>query len=328
MSYPLTTLEQNRFGLTFRPITLDDVDEWYALVLRIAEAEKPIWHDQREDLRNVFESSKNDPRFNSVIGFDQTGTARAYGRVTKNREGEKAYLFGGVDPSWQRRGVGSTVLQWQQAQAVRRFEEDQQAPAVLRKFVDQDNAAELALSDSAGFSVVRYFAEMRRPLSEEIPAIRLAAGLQIETFSPELSERVRLAHNEAFADHWGSEPRDQEAWGFLLGHPHFRADWSTVVIDSASGEVAGYQIANYDPEVLETHRRAEGYTELLGVRRAYRGRGIAAALLADAMQRFVASGMKWAALDVDTENPSGAYGLYEKLGYRPYNRSMAYDKVL
>lgn len=328
MSDPLRLLAQNPFELTFRPITVDDLDEWYALVLRIAEAERPVWHDQREDLQNALSSSKNDPRFDTVIGFDQQGTARGYARVSKNPEGEKAYVFGGVDPQWQRRGIGGALLSWQQAQIIRRFEADGQSPAVARKFADQDNPAELALSEAAGFSVVRYFAEMRRPLAQPIPEIPLGEGFQLKAFTPELSEQVRLAHNEAFADHWGSEPRDQESWEFLIGHPHMRADWSAVVIDATSGEVAGYQIANYDPEVLETHGRNEGYTELLGVRRAYRGQGIAAALLADAMGRFSSDGMDWAALDVDTENPSGAYGLYERLGYQPYNRSMAYDKQL
>ncbi|AJT42840.1 GNAT family acetyltransferase [Psychromicrobium lacuslunae] len=321
-------LAQNPFELTFRPITVEDLDEWYALVLRIFEAEKPVWHEQREDLQNALNSTKNDPRFDTVIGFDQQGVARAFARVSKNPEGEKAYLFGGVDPLWQRRGIGSALLGWQQAQAARRFESDGQSPVVVRKFADQSNLAELALCDSAGYSVVRYFAEMRRPLADPIPEIPLDEGLELKTFSSELSEQVRLAHNEAFADHWGSEPRDQESWGFLIDHPHMRADWSTVVIDTANGEIAGYQIANYDPEVLQTHGRNEGYTELLGVRRAYRGRRIAAVLLAEAMQRFSASGMDWAALDVDTENPTGAYGLYERLGYQPHNRSMAYDKEL
>lgn len=61
-----------------------------------------------------------------------------------------------------------------------------------------------------------------------------------------------------------------------------------------------------------------GYTELLGVRRAWRGRGVAVALLTAAMRAYAADGMHYAELGVDTENPSGAHGLYASLGYEVF----------
>ncbi len=67
------------------------------------------------------------------------------------------------------------------------------------------------------------------------------------------------------------------------------------------------------------------YTELLGVRRAYRGRRVAVAALAAAMRAFAADGMQYAALDVDTENPSGAHGLYASLGYEKVTGSRMYS---
>ena len=59
-----------------------------------------------------------------------------------------------------------------------------------------------------------------------------------------------------------------------------------------------------------------GYTDALCVRRSYRGRRIAPALLAAGMRAYAADGMQYAVLDVDTENPTGAYGLYSSLGYQ------------
>jgi ribosomal protein S18 acetylase RimI-like enzyme len=70
--------------------------------------------------------------------------------------------------------------------------------------------------------------------------------------------------------------------------------------------------------------RTSGYTDLLGVRRAWRGRGLAVALLAAATAAFRADGMQDAALDVDTANPSGAHGLYAALGYRATHGSATY----
>ncbi|HEY8295253.1 MAG TPA: GNAT family N-acetyltransferase [Micrococcaceae bacterium] len=312
-------------GLRFRPITEIDINQWIALIDRIAAAEQPPWHEQRADLEEVFASTKNDPSENTVIGFDGAGTARAWGRITKNPEGPKAAGSGGVDPQWQRRGVGTAVLRWQQAQTVRRFAQDGMPEPRLRVYSEEDNAAQRALYGGAGFTVVRYFTEMLRALEHELPTVELEEGIEIAPYSTELSEATRLAHNEAFGDHWGSEPRDAEAWGFMVNHPHSKPEWSALAVEAASGAVVGYQLASYDPEVRTTRGRDEGYTALLGVRRNWRGRRIAAALLVDAMRRFRAAGMDYAALDVDTENPTGALGIYERMGYRATHRSLAWD---
>ena len=76
------------------------------------------------------ESRKNPPEHNTVLGFDPDGVPRAYARITKNKDGEKAYGFGCVDPQWQRRGVGSALLGWLEARTRQRFAED--AGAVVR----------------------------------------------------------------------------------------------------------------------------------------------------------------------------------------------------
>ncbi|WP_427017223.1 GNAT family N-acetyltransferase [Pseudarthrobacter sp. P1] len=315
-------------GLEFRAITAADIEPWLALIQRIAAVEKPPWHEQRSDLEDVFASAKNDPVLNTLMGFDAGGTPRAWGRVTKNLDGAKALVAGGVDPDFRRRGLGTAVLRWSVAQAGRRFADDGGGAPLVRAFAEESNTGTSALLAAGGFAVVRWFTEMNRPLSGGLPAVELAEGLRIVPFGPGLSEQVRLAHNEAFADHWGSEPRDEEAWGFVVNHEQSRPDWSTAVLDEATGEMVAYQLASYDPAVLANEGRDEGYTELLGVRRQWRGRGLARALLADAMARFKASGMDHASLGVDTENPSGALGIYQRMGYTATHRSMAWDKAL
>lgn len=322
-------------GLQWRPVSIGDLDSWAALIARTAAVEQPVWFERRADLELIVESKNNPVRQNAVLGFDTAGVPRAYARLTKNHDGAKAHGFCAVDPTWQGRGVGSALLQWLEARTRQRFAEDGSAggsgkPAQprLRIFMEQKQQHQAALLQESGYQVVRYYNEMHRPLSAPLPEAPLAQGLELVPMEPGLSEAVRLAHNRVFADHWGSEPRDEEAWGFVVNDPLARPDLSAVALESSTREVVGYQLASHDPDTAVTRGFTEGYTDLLGVRREFRGRGIAQALLADAMRRFAAAGMDKASLDVDSDNPTGAMALYRKMGYVPVNTSLAWDKVL
>ena len=314
-------------GLAFRPLEATDLDRWLELVVRIAGAEHTHWHETRSELAVCFADTVNPAAANTLAGVDGSGAVRAFGRVSKNRSSDKAYIFGGVDPQWRHRGLGAAMLAWQEGQVQARFAAEGQLSPQARSYAEEGNAAPTALLEQAGYSVSRYFAEMRRPLAGA-PVVAVPEGIRIVTFAQEFAEDVRLAHNEAFADHWGSEPRSVQQWEFLLRNEQFRPEWSAVALDAATGELAGYQLSKYDPERFTKEGREEGYTELLGVRRRWRGRGIARTLLADAMARYKAAGMDHACLDVDTENPTGAQGLYERMGYRPLRRTIAWDKKL
>ncbi len=319
--------------LQWRPAAASDVPAWAALIARTAAVETPVWYEREADLQQHVASRKNPVASHTVLGMDTAGILRAYARISKNPGGDKAHGFGCVDPAWQRRGVGTALLGWLEQRTRERFAEDAagssaQLPPRLRIGTEQQHGHQARLLESAGYTVVRYFNEMHRPLDQPLPATVLDRGLELAAMAPELHEQVRLAHNASFLDHWGSEPRDEESWSFTVNNPQARPDLSAVVLDSATGEVAGYQLASHDPDIAVQRGYLEGYTELLGVRREYRGRGIAQALLADAMRRFTGAGMDVASLDVDSENPTGALALYTKMGYRAVSRSMAWDKVL
>jgi ribosomal protein S18 acetylase RimI-like enzyme len=326
--------------LSWRPATLQDLDSWAGLIERTAAVEQPVWFEKQEDLVQILESKKNRPAVNTIMGVDGEGVPRAYARIMKNPEGDKAYGFGCVDPEWQRKGIGTALLAWLEARTVDRFAEDRAAngtgpgqtqaapPPRLRVHMEEQHRHQAELFARSGFVVVRYYNEMHRPLSTPLPDFYLDGGLELVGMAPHLNEPVRDAHNDAFRDHWGSEPRDEESWADTVNDPLARPDLSAVVLDRATGQVAGYQLATHDPHIAVIRGFTEGYTDLLGVRREYRGRGIASALLADAMRRFAAAGLDKASLDVDSENPTGALALYTKMGYAVVNRSMAWDKEL
>jgi ribosomal protein S18 acetylase RimI-like enzyme len=85
-------------------------------------------------------------------------------------------------------------------------------------------------------------------------------------------------------------------------------------------QVAGMVLAFVNATENAEYNRRRGYTEDICVRRPWRRRGLARALIARSLRGLRARGMTEAALGVDTENISGALRLYESLGYRPVQR--------
>ena len=78
----------------------------------------------------------------------------------------------------------------------------------------------------------------------------------------------------------------------------------------------------------EEFNRKRGHVELLSVRRPWRGKGIAKALIACSLKLLKDRGMTEAALGVDAENPSGAMQLYQKMDFRIVKRGGIYRKPL
>jgi ribosomal protein S18 acetylase RimI-like enzyme len=69
-----------------------------------------------------------------------------------------------------------------------------------------------------------------------------------------------------------------------------------------------------------------GYVSDVGVRPAWRGQGIAFALLTTCLARFATDGLSTATLNVDAENLTGALRLYRKAGMHPTPLSTEWSK--
>ena len=72
----------------------------------------------------------------------------------------------------------------------------------------------------------------------------------------------------------------------------------------------------------------EGWIEQIGTKRAHRGNGLAAALIRAAMRAFASDGIEYATLEVDTENPTGAHGIYTRLGFERVRGYVDYTRVV
>ncbi|MFI2751911.1 GNAT family N-acetyltransferase [Cellulomonas sp. P22] len=313
-------------GLTWRPMTVADVPALAQLRAAVEEADAAPFRTSPAEVAEGFDGAWKDHRRDTLAGLDGDGVLRASAQVSTN-PGDvgtlRVFLDGAVHPAVRGRGVGRALVAWMDGRARQLLAgSGKELPARILTYLEDTDEGAKALYSRAGFAPARHYVSMRRPLSGPLPEARPVEGVRVVPWTDELDDRVRRAHNDAFADHWGSEPYTAEAWALHVAT--FAPTWSRVALDEASGEVAGYLVSSRYEHDWPVTGYTYGYASLLGVRRAWRGRGVAVALLASAMAAYRADGMQHARLDVDTANPSGAHGLYGALGFEVQHGSVMY----
>ena len=314
-------------GLSWRPLTVADVADLAALCWAAETADAAPFRTSLEETAERFDGAWKRPALDTLAGFDSSGRMVAFGQVTTNPGDAgtvRAFLEGAVHPDVRGRGVGRALVTWMDGRGRQLLAESgKDLPGRLLTYLEAAHEGARELFAACGFAPTRYYTEMRRPLATALPPVRPVDGFSLAPWTPEIDDAVRRAHNEAFADHWGSEPMTAEAW--RLRAASFVPGWSRVAVEDASGEVAGYLMSARYEQDWPVVGHSFGYTSLLGVRRRWRGRGLAVALLGWAMAAYRADGMEFARLGVDTANPSGAHGLYAALGYEVDDGSVMYS---
>lgn len=326
-------------GLIWRALTLDDVPALGVLLETIRlhdEGDHPLTDD---DLRAEMSLSWVDLARDTVVATNGTGEFRAWGTAMHRPGAEERVnigLPGGVHPELRGRGVGRRLLEWQRRRAEQMVGEirsgggpEASLPARCSAGAREDQTDARELFEYAGMQPDRWFIDMRRPL-DTLPEepLHVGPGLRIDPWSEKWSQATREAHNEAFRDHWGSEPIDDEAWSHtVVQSARFRPRLSFLAIDEKTDDVAGYALNAEFPQLWEEQGFSEGYTSILGVRRAWRGHGIARALLDASGRAFRDAGHAYAGLDVDAESLTGAVRLYTGVGYEVQRRNVMYGLV-
>lgn len=350
---PRTLAVPTAGGLTWRPWSRADVPALAELLRAVEQADGRDWFTSADEVADLFDAPVFDPTTDTLVGLDADGDMRAHAWVERYPTAGvtllRASVTGGVHPTRRGEGIGTELLAWgtgRARQALATSAGDQALallPGRITVHVEDTSPAERRdLLRAAGYEPVRYYANLVRDLTVPVPAVGLEPPLRLVPWSDTLEDATRLARNDAFRDHWGSQPRTPESWRSYRSA--FAPEWSFVVIDE-SVEYGGSEreqpgdvtVPPGTPYVVGLHRAERyehdwasqgytaGYTGLLGVRRAYRGRRIAAALLTHAMHVYAADGMRYAELDVDTDNPTGAPALYARLGYTKSDGSTLYS---
>ena len=184
-----------------------------------------------------------------------------------------------------------------------------------------------ALLRAHGYEPIRYFFSMLRPSVDDLPDAPLPDGLEIREVRAEDLEAIWAADQEAFRDHWGFFPGDDKEYERFRTDP-VQSDTSLWRVAWDGDQVAGQVRSFINAEENDRHGRRRGYTEHISVRRPWRRRGLARALIGASFPLLRARGMTEAALGVDTENTSGALRVYEGCGFQPISRTATYRKPM
>jgi ribosomal protein S18 acetylase RimI-like enzyme len=169
-------------------------------------------------------------------------------------------------------------------------------------------------------------AEMVRPSVDDLPDHPLPDGLEIRPVREEDIRTIWEADMEAFKDHWGYvEPTETEYERFRA-YPYLDPTLWKIAWDDEG--VAGQVKSFIDTAQNEAHGRKRGWTEQISTARRWRRRGVGKALIVESIRELAARGMTEVALGVHTENPTGAYQLYQSLGYEVSRTWTTYRKPL
>lgn len=310
---------QEMAPLTWRPPTRDDDPAWLDLLAAIEAVDQRGETFLAEDLADEWASVWSDATDDAVFAWDDDLLV-AFGwmktqRTTRDRH--KLDLWGGVRPSHRGRGIGAQLLRWQLDRAAAVVPSLDPAFPTDARVEASDQQVELrALAEAHGFVPVRTFLELARPIAGSPAPAGPPAGLELHAWDAAFDEATREAHAEAFADHWGSEPRSVEEWRqWYTGHRCFRPDLSVVLLDPA-GEVAAYVLCAAYPQDWHSVPR-EVWIQSVGTRRAWRGKGAARAALTAVLAAAgdAPDDFERAILGVDAENPTGAVRVYRGLGF-------------
>jgi ribosomal protein S18 acetylase RimI-like enzyme len=283
-----------------------------------------------DDIANTYEHLTHCDPYKDMLFAEVSGEIISYQRVFWEQElgGTRTYfILNFILPAWRRKGIGTAMLHWGEDR-LRQIaaEHPQDGPRFFTAWTADTARGTVALLEKEGYAPVRYGYEMKRDLSEPFPEAPLPAGLEIRPLEESHLRPIWEAMSEAFRDHWGYVPPTEENFQEWLGEPNF--DPSIFKIAWDGSQVAG-MVQNYIlSEENEEYQRKRGYTEGICVRRPWRKRGLAHALIVESMKMFKAMGMTETALGVDAENTSGALRLYESLGYRQMKKSITYRKPM
>jgi mycothiol synthase len=231
----------------------------------------------------------------TLAGADAVFVADAGGRVVGQSAVDGGWIDLGVEPSVRRRGIGTALLEAAEERATAR-------PTLLMGLSTEPAAP--AFATALGYEKAWEVWLMGIELPDRIPEPAWPDGVSVRSYggdeaeAREIKDLLDLAYAEEFHHHAATF----ESWSrFMFDDPMFDAKvWFLAVHD---GKIVAAAL-NWD----------EGYVKDLVVHPGWRGRGLGKALMYQTFGEFKRRGLPRVTLKTDSNNPTDAWRLYERVG--------------
>lgn len=317
-------------GFRIRAFRDDDVEELAAAMTAASAADGLPWAVTPDIFRDdlILVTGVEPERDLMVAEVDGHPLGIAWLQVAKREDIWRLGHSGSVHPDVRGRGIGRALLR---AIVARAGEKAAALPAGERRALSTDcddaEARAVRLYRSEGYRPYRWFALMARDLeSLPVAAPRTVPGIELRPVEPAHHRAIFDALEEAFQDHWGHREWTDDDFARMVSAPG--NDHSLWRVAWAGDEVAGVCRNTIVPEDAAVTGVRQGWLDQIGVRRPWRGRGVASLLIAETVALYAARGLQRVMLGVDLDNPTGALGLYESHGFVVRSRATEWERAL
>ena len=311
-------------AITIRDLTPADAEVTAALMSRI-EADHPtgfclgvveILEIMTNQPRTAFEGAFDGP---TMVAFTTLFCSPA------DDDPQRFLVFGDVDPARLGEGLGTDMLTraMHRARALHAVEAPDRGTRIATTAL-AGREDQVDLMRAAGLGPGRHSFFMVADLTAAPPTPPMPEDVEIAPFDPDTGEELRLAHNAAFADYPDRSDAGAEFWGsFMVTATHNRPQLTAIARDR-TGAVVSYVFAHEYAVPPSGGPGPEIHVPYVGTLPAHRGRGLATGLLSRVLHASRAAGYVSASLNVDSHNPTGALGIYERAGFRQSYRQDFY----
>lgn len=308
-----------------RKFKWDDIDNLVDMINRSQVAEGAEERVTREAVEHSLNGPFLEPEADIFLAEAPDGNLVAFGLMASTHVPYSGMAELLIHPDHREGTLGTEILRKLEDQFVSTTTPKLKESDPLYAQIGLNDTAKdrIALLEQAGYTYVRSFYTMEISLDQPIAMPELPDGFTVRVFNPETDKwRAYEAHQDSFRDHWGHiEDTPYERWEHRLTDPDF--DPNLWFLAYAGDEVAGISFCNPPND----NRPNTGWVNNLGVRSAWRRRGLGEALLKHSFYEFQQRGWKRGELGVDASSKTNAVALYERAGMSVKKQQLVYRKV-
>jgi mycothiol synthase len=316
-------------GFVVRSATLDDADIAADLFKINALATAGVEDINAEETRSSWQSPGFNPATDIQLVFTTDGQLAAYVEAWVNSKlPVHPFIWGCVHPDFSGKGLGTYITTWGEERCRQVIDI---LPADLRLAARgvsiSTNQPAHQLFEEMNWTYIRSYYTMRIDMVSAPPLPKWSEKIELRPYTSENLRAVYSAHREAFRDHFGFVETPFESGLEQFKHSlesDAQYDPSLWFIAWDGNEIAGYCLCR--AASMSDHEA--GYVNILGVRKAWRKRGLGMALLQHAFGEFHRRGQMHVELGVDAQSLTGALRLYEKAGMHIYKQGNMFEKEL